>query len=550
VLQSHIASRAAVVAEARGQLEGKHELVYKLDKLMPTFYAEMDIQPGSIHDQIIRDKIHDDAIAKLVGGILLAIVAIALTVVSAGAATPAVVAAGASIGAAGLGTYMAYDEYKQYTAEHAVADAGLADDPSVIWLVLAIVGAGVDMAAATRAVRALAPAARTLHAGGELTDFTKAVEALQKSRQLDDQIAAAAEKAAAARKAYAAARGELSAALGKAYSFPGPFTDPDVYKALVKMAAAKIKAGSQSLAGFIAEIKQARLAAKLAELTPEDLAKAKQAFDQAEALTKLVSDPALLERLLSKVGDATRLERLLNVFPANELEAVVAGVKNPDRLALLLDHIGPDSGAKMIRQWVAKGAFDKLDTFMERLSAGLPDKLAEATGVGANSIVIDSNTAIALMKDADPARKGTMNAGEIARVNYIKSLPPGTELRVGNVTVGEIEGGALTTKRLSITVVRDSKEYKSLLSKLEFMNLGGSKGAADRALVADVFFAKSEGGAIPTFVTGDKSIYNKLATEAGIDVENMGRKTLPDLRPNGFPVTIDGRTITVVPIAQ
>jgi Domain of unknown function (DUF4157) len=291
VLQSHIANRTAVVAEARGQLEGKHELIYKMDKLMPTFYAEMDIQPGSIHDQIIKDKLHDDAIAKLVGGILLAIVAIALTVVSLGAATPAVVAAGASIGAAGLSTYMAYDEYKQYTAEHAIADAGFADDPSVVWLVLAIVGAGVDMAAATRAVSKLGPAAKALYAGGELTDFTKAVEALQKSKQLDEKIAAAADKAAAARKAYAAARGELSAALGKAYSFPGPFTDPEVYKALVRMAVAKIRGGSHSLAGFVAELKQARLAAKLGELSPEELAKAKQAWEEAEALAKSAESP-------------------------------------------------------------------------------------------------------------------------------------------------------------------------------------------------------------------------------------------------------------------
>jgi hypothetical protein len=307
VLQSHIANRIAVVAEARGQLEGKHELVYKMDKLMPTFYAEMDIQPGSIHDQIIQDRIHDDAIAKLVGGILLAIVAIALTVVSLGAAAPAVVAAGASIGAAGLSTYMAYDEYKQYTAEHAVAEAGFADDPSVIWLVLAIVGAGVDMAAATKAVRALAPAARTLYAGGELADFTKAVEALQKSKQLDEKIAAAADKAAAARTAYGAARGEFSAALGKAYSFPGPLTDPEVYRALVKMAIAKIKEGGHSLAGFIAEIKQARLAAKLGELSPEELVKAKEAWAQAEvreAIEALPEDQA--EKLLYRInrGDA------------------------------------------------------------------------------------------------------------------------------------------------------------------------------------------------------------------------------------------------------
>jgi hypothetical protein len=325
VLQSHLASRAAVVAEARGQLEGKHELIYKMDRLMPTFYAEMDIQPGSIHDQIVKDKIHDDAIAKLVGGILLEIVAIALTVVSLGAATPAVVAAGASIGAAGLSTYMAYDEYKQYAAEHAVADAGLADDPSVVWLVLAIVGAGVDMAAATKAVRALAPAARTLHAGGEISDFTKAVEALQKSRQLDDQIAAAAEKAAAARKAYAAAKGELSAALGKAYAFPGPLSDPDVYRALVKMAAARIKEGSHSLAGFIAEIKQARLAAKLAELTPEELTKAKQAWEDAERLAKSATAPVDITsdsgRIIGRYQHGSQLE----IIPRSKKDVLHGG---------------------------------------------------------------------------------------------------------------------------------------------------------------------------------------------------------------------------------
>jgi hypothetical protein len=262
-----------------------------MDKLMPAFYAAMDIQPGSIHDQIIKDKLHDDAIAKLVGGVLLALAAIALTVISLGAATPAVVAAGASIGAAGLSTYMAYDEYKQYTADHAVAEAGFANDPSVVWLVLAIVGAGVDIAAATRAVGKLAPAARLLKPGDDITDFTKAVEALRESKQIDDKIAAAADNAATARKSYAAAKGELSAALGKAYSFPGPFTDPDIYRALVKMAVAKIKEGSHSLAGFIAELKQARLAAKLGELSPEELAKAKQAWEEAEALAKSTGSP-------------------------------------------------------------------------------------------------------------------------------------------------------------------------------------------------------------------------------------------------------------------
>jgi hypothetical protein len=307
VLQAHVAERTQVVTQAREQLQGKHALVYKMDKLMPTFYAEMDIQPGSIHDEIIKDKMRDDAIAKIVGGVLLAIVAVALTVVSLGTATPAVVAAGAAIGAAGLGTYMAYEEYKQYTAEHAMADAGFADDPSVIWLVLAIAGVGMDMAVAVRAVRALAPAAKALEAGGELADFTKAVEALEKSKQLERTAAEAAARAAAARRSYQAAKGELGDALGKVYSFPGPLVDPDVYRAVVKMATAKLREGGHSLSAFVADIRAARLAAKLGELTPEELAKVKQAWAEAEireAIAALPEEQA--ERILYRIsrGDA------------------------------------------------------------------------------------------------------------------------------------------------------------------------------------------------------------------------------------------------------
>ena len=549
VLQAHIANRAAVVASARGQLEGKHAFVYKMDKLMPTFYAEMDIQPGSIHDQIIKDKIHDDAIAKLVGGLLLAIVAVALTVVSLGAATPAVVAAGASIGAAGLSTYMAYDEYKQYTADHAVADAGFADDPSVVWLVLAIVGAGIDAAAAAKAVRALAPAAKALEAGGEVTDFAKAVEALQKSKQLDDKIAAAADKAAAARKAYAAAKGELSGALAKAYSFPGPFTDPDVYRALVKMAAAKIKEGSHSLAGFIAELKQARLAAKLGELSPEELGKAKQAFEQAEVLARRVSDPALLEKLLATFEDGAKLARVLQVFPATELSGIVDKLKHAEQIAVMIDHVGAESTGKMVRQWISAGEIDKANRFLERIGAGVDKELAETAGLGARSIIVDSNTAIALAKDADPTLRATMNNGERARVAYIKSLPAGTELRVGNVSVGEV-GGALSLKGVPVGVLRDSPEYTKVLHALADANVGRASGFADQALVADTFFARTEGGAPAKFMTSDADIVKKLARIAGIDPNTVSG--FPGLvrryGATGFAVSIEGRTITVIPV--
>jgi hypothetical protein len=321
VLQAHIANRQAAVDEARAQLEGKHALVYKMEKLMPTFFAQLGIQPGSIHDQIIQDKLHSDAVAKIVTGIVVAIVTVALTVVSLGTATPAVLAAGASIGAAGISTYMAYDAYKEYTEEHAIAEAGFANDPSVVWLVLAVLGAGADMASAVNVISKLGPAARTLgeatrlgEADGKLIDFTKAVEKLREAKEIDEKIAAAANKAAAARTSYAAAKDQFKADLRIAASGArgalGPFTDPTVFRGLVKMAVAKIREGVHSLEEFIAQLKKVRIDAQLGEMSPEELVKAKEAWAQAEALSKQAKDPELLDKLLERGVDPATIEQL------------------------------------------------------------------------------------------------------------------------------------------------------------------------------------------------------------------------------------------------
>jgi hypothetical protein len=321
VLQAHIAHRQAAVTEARDQLEGNHALVYKMDKLLPTFHARLGIQPGSLHEQIIHDKMQSDAITKLVTGVAVAIVTVALTVVSLGAATPAVLAASASIGAAGISTYMAYDQYQQYTEDHAIGEAGFAKDPSVVWLALAVVGAGVDMASAVNVVGKLGPVAKTLgeaknlaEADVKLTEFTKAVEKLQEAKEIDEKIATAANKAAAARKSYAAAANQFKADLRVAASGArgalGPFTDPTVFRSLVKMAIAKIREGAASLEMFIAELKQARLEAKLGELAPEEVVKAKEAWAQAEALSKQAKDPELLDKLLERGVDPATVQQL------------------------------------------------------------------------------------------------------------------------------------------------------------------------------------------------------------------------------------------------
>ena len=298
LLQGYIQNRMKDIGEARAEIEGKPELIYKMEKLMPLFYVQQGISPDSIFDKIIRDKIKSDAIKNLVIGIGVAIVSIALTVVSLGSATPALLAAGAAAGAFGISAYMAYEEFQQYATEKQLADVGLVKDPSMVWLVIAVVGAVVDMAAAAKALKALGTAADVLKAG-DIMDISKALKALQEKGEIDAKIAQAVEKAAKARAAFKEATAELTKALtSRVYSFPGPFTDPDVYKALVRMAKAKIQEGASSITEWYNHVKQARAAAKLGELTPEELNKLKEAWGEAQ---KLIKDEAAS---VAKYGDS------------------------------------------------------------------------------------------------------------------------------------------------------------------------------------------------------------------------------------------------------
>jgi hypothetical protein len=106
----------------------------------------------------------------------------------------------------------------------------------------------------------------------------------------------------------------------------------------------------------------------------------------------------------------------------------------------------------------------------------------------------------------------------------------------------------LSLKGMPITVARDSADYQKVMAKLESLNVGGSKGAADRALIADVLFAKTETAApVPRFVTADAGVYKPLATESGIELSKLGG-TLPKMKPAGFEVTIEGWKIWLIPV--
>lgn len=291
VLQAHLARRTGDLAAVRGRLESKRALVYKMDRLFPLFYAELGIAPESIHDMIIQDKRRSDAVAKLLDNVAVAIVAVALSVVSLGAATPAGLAAVSATAGFGLSVASAYQEYQEYAEQDDLAAIGATDGPSPTWLVVSIVGAYLDMHAAVAAVRALTPAAHALDAGGDVGAFAKAVRELEEAGKLEARVARAAERAATARRDLAEAAAQLgNAAAGKLGSFPGILGDAAFRQTLLRLAKATLRAGYHSADEFFSRVLQARNLRRLEDLTPEDLAAAKRAW--AEALESKADDVA------------------------------------------------------------------------------------------------------------------------------------------------------------------------------------------------------------------------------------------------------------------
>jgi hypothetical protein len=265
-----------------------------------------------------------------------------------------------------------------------------------------------------------------------------------------------------------------------------------------------------------------------------------------EQLLKDVGDIGKLEALLGKIPNSVDLAKLAKAIPIADLEKIVAAASKPELLVHVLDHAGASSGARMLRQWIADGDIAKMNQFVERLGSGVGKELAETSALGSKAVIIDSNTAIALERQA----KGLpLNAAHQASIKYVNSLPAGTELRIGNVTVGEVGSSVISAKGLPIEIARESADYQKVMARLDSLGLGGGTGYADRALVADAFFAKTEAGATATFATADKKIYNKLALQAGHDPAKLGKPVVQAF-PAGFNVTIEGRTIKVLPIPQ
>jgi tetratricopeptide (TPR) repeat protein len=274
VMLSYIRDRRSDVQKTRRNLASTPEMVYDLDTLLQTSFQQQGVRPGSIYQSIIEHHIRDTAIERAMINLAIAVFAIAAGVVSGGTGTVAVLGATAALG---VGAYQAFEEYKRYEMMSAAHGAQLlTDDPSFAWVVVALVGVGLDLAAVGSAMRTLRPAVEVFNESGDLVALEKQLAQLT---QVEERIRRSVVRAA---KAEAEARAAWKSVLRppaalRAVIIPGA----EEFARLVYAVYLSIKRGIFEFELFVKTREAVDLIGDITKLAPEELTSLKAAYTQA-----------------------------------------------------------------------------------------------------------------------------------------------------------------------------------------------------------------------------------------------------------------------------
>ncbi|HWK88697.1 MAG TPA: DUF4157 domain-containing protein, partial [Longimicrobium sp.] len=171
VLNREVGRTLGNIRQVREALENGELKVWKLPNIVALTKQRMGMAPGSYGEKVVDDKVAREADAGQWTALALGVLAVGLGLLAAiptgGSSLVAGVAAAGAIGAAGVSSYIAVEHLREYQLQAAAngtdfdkAQAISLEEPSLFWLALDIVGAGLDVVAAGAAFRALRTLAR------------------------------------------------------------------------------------------------------------------------------------------------------------------------------------------------------------------------------------------------------------------------------------------------------------------------------------------------------------------------------------------------------
>jgi len=206
--------------------------------------------------------------------------------------------------------YEAAEEYKKNNAANDVHL--LTEDPSLIWVIVAVAGAVIDVAALTavfKVAKPIAEATKAFDEGGDILKLQKDLAAITEiSEHVKKNILLAAEARANARKMFQSMF-QVDGML-KMVILPGGAE----FAKLVATAYYIAKQGILNFHSFLLELKATRLIDDIAKLTDEERLILKNAFEKGQELTK--ADTYLAGEIDKAIaeGDFVKLEKLINGF--------------------------------------------------------------------------------------------------------------------------------------------------------------------------------------------------------------------------------------------
>ena len=282
IMLDYIAARKKDIATTRQNLAEKPTMIYGLDMLLKASFQAQNLQSGTIYEKIVRNHISDVHWAEAIPQIVLAVIAVAAGLLTGVGGVGAVLAAGTLTL---TGAYQAFEEYRRYEMKSAAYGAKLtSDDPTMAWVIVAVIGAGFDAASLASVLPKIRPAIEAFNAGAEAGNVAKLTQKLQKLDKLTEVEESICKNVIRAAEAEAEAR-----AAWKAIFLPkGLLAVPSLTVLLAqyfgRFAYAvylSLRRGIREFQVFVRTNEAIELIGDIAKLTPQELAALKTGYLKA-----------------------------------------------------------------------------------------------------------------------------------------------------------------------------------------------------------------------------------------------------------------------------
>lgn len=193
-LNKDVTEKLDNIRKVRAGMESKEVSIWKLPVIVAGTKAKMGLGAESLWSKVIDDKAKNVATSEVLQKLALAVVAIGLGLLAAiptgGGSLAVGVSVAAGVGSAALGVGMAVSDLREFQLQSAAAgtdfdkaQAVSSEDPSLFWLALSILGAGLDVGGAVAAFRTLASAARAAKSAQRAAKSTKAAAELEQAEK-------------------------------------------------------------------------------------------------------------------------------------------------------------------------------------------------------------------------------------------------------------------------------------------------------------------------------------------------------------------------------